>query len=781
MKRAVLPPVVVPPTVAEPEARAIMQECFGIFRNKVRDLVRAALDNTEDLFQTTSTIPDGELFAFLNQRGEWLERFDTVLKQLFDRRLQGEYRRGRRPDSDTSASNLKVLTVFDHEKQAALSKVSRMLYHFTRKETMALDLRVEALLGYQPGRDLDSPFGVDYVLDAIGSTSRAVYPASRVWRPLMERLVADITPSFNNVYIAVNRVLADHGVLPQIKALLRARSEYRPADDRELLSTFTEFLHEAGQVLPTDVIVPALGSDTGAPPPLVFASSAPAAAASATAPGSGQPGRNQACAANVLPTQDILAGLALLAAQHAERAASEAASAAQSDEAELFPSVDPLMALGRSTPLFATLGHWQRQDLPAAILRSSVQAAGDQPVVVPFNLIPHIRAAIAEQVANPADRVTMDVIALLFDYIFRDPSIPESLRQLFGRLQVPILKAALLDRAFFSDKSHPARLLLDHLADAAIGADDNHEYGVAIRELAAGVVDELCRDFEIDLAAFARADRRVADFVELERERLKAATSKDIETARSIEAGDVDRAEVRILIRERLAGLAVPFDVHSFIETTWADYLTMLRGRDGNDSPAYLDAVETIDNLLWSITAKERNAQKTRLAKMVPRLIGSLRKGVLAMRVEPARANPFFEAIYALHVAAISPRARAAGDASASLPSESASRVVDVHDFVGDIAVGTWVSFTVEDGATHAARLTWVSPLRGRYIFASHTPARILRFTAEELAHELGTGRAKVIVEPVPLFDRAVSTALDKLAAQSAPRPAQGVERQPFE
>ena len=40
----------------------------------------------------------------------------------------------------------------------------------------------------------------------------------------------------------------------------------------------------------------------------------------------------------------------------------------------------------------------------------------------------------------------MDVIGLLFDYIFRDPSIPESTRRLFGQLQIPIVKAALLDQ-----------------------------------------------------------------------------------------------------------------------------------------------------------------------------------------------------------------------------------------------------------------------------------------------------------------------------------------------
>ena len=48
-------------------------------------------------------------------------------------------------------------------------------------------------------------------------------------------MLTDIVPSVNKIYIALNRLLADHEVLPEINAALRARSELRPAEDTELL------------------------------------------------------------------------------------------------------------------------------------------------------------------------------------------------------------------------------------------------------------------------------------------------------------------------------------------------------------------------------------------------------------------------------------------------------------------------------------------------------------------------------------------------------------------
>ncbi len=77
-----------------------------------------------------------------------------------------------------------------------------------------------------------------------------------------------------------------------------------------------------------------------------------------------------------VPAPAILAGLAALA-ELGKRAAADPQVAAASGEAPGdFPDLDPMMALGSSTPLFTTLGHWQRLDLPVA-LREALPPSAD--------------------------------------------------------------------------------------------------------------------------------------------------------------------------------------------------------------------------------------------------------------------------------------------------------------------------------------------------------------------------------------------------------------------
>src|SRR5207237_8217861 len=137
----------------------------------------------------------------------------------------GKRRQGRRPDFDASIATLRVLNAFDQEKQAALTQGTAKLNRMTKRECDALDLRVGVLLDEKQVRDIDDPLAPAYVLDAIGVASRAVYPNPRIWRPLMERVIADITPGMTTVYIKINRLLAGRQVLPELKAELRARSQ----------------------------------------------------------------------------------------------------------------------------------------------------------------------------------------------------------------------------------------------------------------------------------------------------------------------------------------------------------------------------------------------------------------------------------------------------------------------------------------------------------------------------------------------------------------------------
>jgi hypothetical protein len=229
--------------------------------------------------------------------------------------------------------------------------------------------------------------------------------------------------------------------------------------------------------------------------------------------------------------------------------------------------------------------------------------------------------------------------------------------------------------------------------------------------------------------------------------------------------------------------------VRSFAETTWADYLTALRKIDGPDGETWHGALRTLDDLLWSIVVKERTAQKARLTKMIPGLVSGLRRGCTALALPTERAKSFFDTLYGLHMAAIKPQTEprpdaqraaaptpATGKTQAAIQSESeavtgasmAQPQTNVHDFVSEMAVGTWLAFGSGAEAVNA-RLSWVSPLRTKYILTSRSRTQAFVFSPEELAWELGTGRAALVVEPVPLWDRAVSAALDTLAAKRPP------------
>ena len=69
------------------------------------------------------------------------------------------------------------------------------------------------------------------------------------------------------------------------------------------------------------------------------------------------------------------------------------------------------------------------------------------------------------------DQLMIDVVAMMFDYILDDDAIPDAMKALIGRLQIPVLKVAIIDKGVFARKLHPAKQLLNAMAEAAVGWD----------------------------------------------------------------------------------------------------------------------------------------------------------------------------------------------------------------------------------------------------------------------------------------------------------------------
>src|SRR5690606_5883111 len=70
---------------------------------------------------------------------------------------------------------------------------------------------------------------------------------------------------------------------------------------------------------------------------------------------------------------------------------------------------------------------------------------------------------------NQMDEDVINLVSMLFEFILNDNQLPASMKALIARLQIPMLKVAILDKSFFGKEGHPARRLLNEIATAAIG------------------------------------------------------------------------------------------------------------------------------------------------------------------------------------------------------------------------------------------------------------------------------------------------------------------------
>ena len=79
----------------------------------------------------------------------------------------------------------------------------------------------------------------------------------------------------------------------------------------------------------------------------------------------------------------------------------------------------------------------------------------------------------ASRALGNMDEDVIDMVSMLFDFILDDRNLPDAMKALLSRLQIPMIKLAIVDRAFFGKKNHPARRLLNNLAKAGTGWIDD--------------------------------------------------------------------------------------------------------------------------------------------------------------------------------------------------------------------------------------------------------------------------------------------------------------------
>jgi hypothetical protein len=407
---------------------------------------------------------------------------------------------------------------------------------------------------------------------------------------------------------------------------------------------------------------------------------------------------------------------------------------------------------------------------------------------------------------NQLESMTIELVAMLFDFIFETKDLPDGIKALLARLQIPVLKAAMLDGAFFAKKNHPSRLLVNALAEAGRGWTPVMGTNDPLYSHIDALVHRILDGFSDDLTIFDEAREKLIRFLADEEQAAEAniqSTAEEIDqTDRKEMAAVVAKSE----IERRIEMHPVPNFLAWFLRQQWNAALEEVYLTQGEESERWEQSIAMLEDLVWSVQPKRTRDDRKHLVALLPALLKRLSAAIESVAWPPQGRERFMANLVEAHAASVKPSsgsaalataavaeqakaeaelAMAAGDAERAAQAEARAvamtqaepaaepELIDDQflEIAQDLERGTWIEFEAADGQLAFAKLAWISPLRGTYLFTNRQGLKALSMNAEELAERFRTDRAR-LVEAAPLIDRAFGSVMASFAESLPAQPA---------
>ncbi len=414
------------------------------------------------------------------------------------------------------------------------------------------------------------------------------------------------------------------------------------------------------------------------------------------------------------------------------------------------------------------------------------------------NQVRMVRESDSAKQVGGLEAVTIDIVAMLFDFIFDDVHVPVAIKALLSRLQIPVLKVAMLNPGFFADRQHPTRRFLGSVSGVAIRWGNSVDEADPFYRKLAELVDRIQSEFENDVEIFGTALRELEAFVrEHEKEEDSTTlTAANVVIQREIEAEALERGQRAV--RNFLTQTTVPPLIDAFLNEYWVDVLRNISVKNNDNEAEWKAANDAMADLAWSVEPKKNPADRLKLISLLPKLLAQLNKGLDSVAAPVERRTAFFDGLVKFHSAALkgdipaalaqdhaadlAPPALPQGDGDL-LVTRSVDHGIEVEEVVlvgaspvwraddreifrqvAELKRGDWVEFSDAEGHKSRERLNWISPQRGILLFSNHRSAKAISIAPEALVRQIRDGNATILLEEA-IFERALSDALESISA----------------
>lgn len=363
-----------------------------------------------------------------------------------------------------------------------------------------------------------------------------------------------------------------------------------------------------------------------------------------------------------------------------------------------------------------------------------------------------------------ADDDLINLVAMLFDFILDDESLPADVKALIGRLQIPLLKVAINDNGFFGDDGHPARALLNTLARAGAQWDPQQGTGDELYQRIRRAVYTVIDHYDEDDGLFAQLQAEFDEYFSEQDTRARRLAQRLRESEEGRARAEQAMTRARRHLDQRLAGRALPEALIRLLRQGWQQvlYLTLLR--EGEDSEAWRRQSKIADALIWCLLPHATEADQHKARQMAPKLRVAVARGLAAIQHDEVESQALVRGL------ALAQEAMFRGQEPRRVKVKAAPEDVVASPLPEDDALlvraralrpGQWVEIGAGDEARRA-RLAANIREGAKLVFINRRGIKVEEFDATALAVAMREGTVKLIDEGA-LFDRALEAVIGDL------------------
>ena len=422
----------------------------------------------------------------------------------------------------------------------------------------------------------------------------------------------------------------------------------------------------------------------------------------------------------------------------------------------------------------------QIQEAPATVER--IDAASIKQALL-STIASQQGGTITKQI-NQVIEKTIDFIKLIFDAIIEDDSISDTIKALLLTLQIPVIKASMLDQEFFVNDDHPARELLDKIAELSVGVTEHSDpLYIELHE----IIKDLLLHYADDIDAFIIALDKVKAIISQRENDAEEKEQKAQEQVQKEHARKIVLWELRKCTLEK----KLPSLVHKLILKLWPTLMFNHYIKHGKQNDGWVSLVTTLGELIDSVQTPTnahdykflQDNHKDMISRVEKRLNRSKRaKEHTAEAVENLTktyehlldTEEFDEALAAPELSTMPvmdtpvskveepPSEEQLAAQAALAEDEPVDLRAKLQLLPSDVRPGVWFQVTMDNQKIRRLKLSVIIMEEALLVFVDHNGERVVEKDAETFAEELKNGQAQLIMHH-SVFDHALGNVFENI------------------